>query len=117
MKIVLLNDRNRFVEMNSQLLEASKKLKLQNGIKKFALFFGLAVVSVFIPVLHFVLVPAFLIVAAASFFYGYKVEFQISNPVLCTCLVCSRPITLPLLVGSNRRVSCSACSAQFRIEE
>jgi hypothetical protein len=116
MKIILLNDSDKFIELNSQLLEATKKLKLQNGFRKFGLFFGLALVSVFIPVLHFVLVPVFLILAVVSFFYGYNVSYQVSNPSACSCLVCSRQMTLPVLIGSNRRLTCSACSAQFRIE-
>lgn len=117
MKIILLNDSDKFLELNSRLLPASNKLKFQNGIKKFGLFFGLAVVSVFIPVLHFVLVPAFLIIALVSFFYGYRVEFQISNPVTCTCLLCSRELKLPVLIGANRRLNCSSCNAQYRIDD
>lgn len=116
MKIILLNNSDKFIALKSDLIPATKKMKIQNGIKKFGLFFGLALASVFIPVLHFVLVPAFLIIAAVSFFYGYRVEFQVSAPVSFNCLECSKELALPLLVGSNRRLNCTHCTAQHRIE-
>jgi hypothetical protein len=117
MKIILISDSDKFINLNSTLVPAPTKLKVQNGLKKFGLFFGLAVVSVFIPVLHFVLVPAFLIVSVAAFFYGYKVKYQIVNPKPCTCLLCSHPLNLPVLLGDNRRLNCSSCTAQYRIND
>lgn len=116
MKIILLNNSDKFVDLKSQLVPATKKMKIQNGLKKFGLFFGLALASVFIPVLHFVLVPAFLIISAVSFFYGYRVEFQVSEPSAFNCFECSKELVLPLLIGSNRRLNCTHCTAQYRIE-
>jgi hypothetical protein len=117
MKIVLISDSDKFIELSSKLVPAPAKLKLQNGLKKFGLFFGLAVVSVFIPVLHFVLVPAFLILSVAAFFYGYRVKFEIIDPQPCKCLLCSHELVLPKLLGDNRRLNCAGCTAQYRIND
>jgi hypothetical protein len=43
--------------------------RVKKSIKTFLFFFGLAIISILIPVLHFVLVPLFLIL---SFFLSYR---------------------------------------------
>ena len=44
----------------------SKKTLLVQAVKKVGLFLGLAMVSLFIPLLHFILVPAFLLLGALA---------------------------------------------------
>ncbi|WP_413578474.1 hypothetical protein ACLVWU_08045 [Bdellovibrio sp. HCB290] len=53
--------------------------KTRNALKKLALWWGLSLVSILIPVFHFVLVPLFFFL---GFFFarkGYKSEGQILN--------------------------------------
>jgi hypothetical protein len=73
--------------------EFDEKTKIMRGLKTFAVFFGCALVAVFIPGLHFVLVPGLLI---AGFGFGYS-AFQ-----------------KPSMVCGGKGV-CPKCGAEFQI--
>lgn len=89
--------------------------KLFRAFKRSGLFFGLAVVSVLIPMLHFVLVPAFLIVSIVMFVKTMS-ETKIATALEGECPSCHKKIDL---VGafklSGSKESCPQCRQLLRI--
>ncbi len=57
----------------------SRHERMQRAIKTGAIFFGLAIGAAFIPLLHFVLVPAFLLATPIAAYLAYGQESVISG--------------------------------------
>lgn len=90
--------------------------RILRSIKSASLFFGLALGSVFIPVLHFFLVPTFLILA---FYFGFT-KFIESKCIdltgeLCPCCDKSIKETIVFFKGENFRIYCYECRSQLRV--
>ncbi len=88
------------------------KERIQKSFKAFAIFFGLAIFSVFIPVLHFFLVPVFLIL---SVYLSYKKmkEIYVLDLSSLSCPGCSGKYKITQLGVSDLdqqvRLDCEAC--------
>jgi len=87
------------------------------GGKMLAICWGLAVFSVLIPVLHFVLVPAFLLIGPFLFYINYKQESGVLGGE-ATCPVCnhkvkisSGPVRWPIFD------ICEQCKSNVRLEK
>ena len=101
----------------ADILVCQKKYKINLGLKKLALFWGLAIVSIFIPVLHFVLVPAFLITGVVSFFNQFK-HTHLINKGEYVCPSCKRDFQIKNIYFSDgHRLNCELCQTQLVIEE
>lgn len=93
----------------------SKKTLLIQALKKVGLFLGLAVASLFIPLLHFILVPAFLLLGALAF------KNQMSNThhfKLATypCPTCGKANSISdLYFHEDAKLGCTSCSARLAI--
>ena len=102
--------------IQTQVTALSNGVRLKRAAKKIAAFFGLAVFSVFIPVLHFFLVPAFL---GLCFYFGWK-EFRYTKFVDLTgvtCPVCEHDLNEGLLFYRDEfvRLYCYQCQTQLKV--
>lgn len=76
MKAKVHFDGHPLPDINIVSYEYSYKERLTRSLKTFFIWFGITIVSVLIPVLHFIVVPLFLIL---SFYFTYrKVNEEIS---------------------------------------
>jgi hypothetical protein len=92
------------------------KQRLKQSLKSFGMLLGLAVGSVFIPVLHFFLVPLFLLLSFFFAWLNYKKIYKISS-VKVACPVCHGEITFEASSSSLPvRNSCILCGAQLYAE-
>jgi len=91
-----------------------KELALMS-LKKLALFWTLAVVSVVIPVLHFVLVPAFFFIGIFVFFLPFK-NTHVLPKGSYRCPKCSATNDLKnFYFNDGRRFTCDSCQVQLKI--
>jgi len=67
----------------------------QRAATVWALLWALALASVLIPLVHFVLVPALLIAGPVAAYFRYRVEAVVETAV-GECPLCHQSITLPL---------------------
>ncbi|MDG0817374.1 hypothetical protein [Bdellovibrio svalbardensis] len=91
--------------------------KMQVALRKLALFWGLAILSILIPVFHFVLVPLFF---ALGFFFahrGYKSEGQVLSGST-TCPHCHTEVVVRK-AELNWPITeiCQGCARVVRIEK
>ena len=94
-KVVIEGPENKksYSEINIRTLPARERVK--RSFKKVALFWIIALGTAFIPVLHFILVPTFLILGIVLFFLSFKVK--------------------EIMVSSSGQ--CPACNEEFELEE
>lgn len=90
--------------------------RVKRGLKAFGLNFFAAIVSVFIPVLHFFLVPLFLFLSVYQGLAKYK-QTQSLNLNDETCPVCAKPLDkgMGYFEDDMMRTSCTACRTKLVI--
>lgn len=86
--------------------DLSQAEKSRAAMKWFGIFFALAVFSVFVPILHFILVPSFLIAAVVVSMRAYNQKADLEN-VRGKCPNCSTEISIPRV--RIRKVSGEIC--------
>lgn len=102
-------------EINFDRFELSQAAKLKSAAKWISIFVALAFVSVFVPILHFVLVPAFLIAAVAAGVNSYMQKADLEN-IRGNCPNCGNSLSI-----SRARVKnvsgeiCPQCSDFLKI--
>lgn len=85
------------------------------GLKKLALFWMLALLSVFVPVAHFVLVPAFFLVGIFVFAHQLKFTHFVKEGVW-DCPSCDEEMKVSNFYFRNgQRVYCDHCNSQLVI--
>ena len=96
----------------------SVKERTQRAIKLSALFFSCAVFSVFIPVMHFFLVPAFL---GLTVYTGQRRLCELYRIDLSTvgCPVCNKKFKETLMYSQEKtfRLYCYECQNQLKVTE
>lgn len=88
--------------------------RARNAFKKFLLFFVAALASVLVPVLHFVLVPVFMVL---SLVMAYQ-EFRLSHRLVFQdglCAQCGNALKPHYLMGPDQRFRCDECGGQYFI--
>ncbi|MGZ3690219.1 MAG: hypothetical protein ACXVAX_01875 [Pseudobdellovibrio sp.] len=101
--------------LNLEIVPCTKNELVILSFKKLALFWGLAICSVFIPVLHFVLVPSFLIVGVVAFMKQYKNTHLIKGGIYI-CPECKRDFEMkPIYFMEGKKIDCSLCGTQLSI--
>ncbi|MBO9666398.1 MAG: hypothetical protein J7501_06250 [Bdellovibrio sp.] len=95
----------------------NKAEKTRTAIKKLALFWGIALVSVLIPVFHFVLVPLFFFLGFYFAHRGYKSDGLVLSGAT-TCPHCQNPVEIKK-AQLNWPLSeiCQNCARVVRIEK
>ena len=71
-------------ETQAELRPLSQRERLIAGLKVMGMCWGIAILTVFVPVLHFVLVPGFLIGGIVGFFIRFRLtELMESTQAKC----------------------------------
>ncbi len=100
------------------LAKIHSSVRMRKAIKSFFIFFGLAIASIFVPILHFFLVPGFLILSIFMAINAYSDSQEIANLDL-KCAKCGTSVTL----AEKRQeqypfwVKCPSCQTEYRIEK
>jgi hypothetical protein len=117
MKIILSSDLEKCARPSATLSElgASDRLKLSS--RKFALFFALAVVSIFIPVLHFILVPLFFLLSIVFGIKAYSTRYRLKLDGANGCLQCGQSLKNEFLMDESLRLKCERCFADYHVEK
>lgn len=99
----------------STLYEPGERLS-RAGIR-LAAFWAAALVAVFIPLAHFVLVPAFLIAGIVMAISAYRMD-QAPNEVTGTCPACHEEMSIPLEANDKlpKWTYCPLCNASLQIQ-
>lgn len=94
----------------------SDRERLLRALKMLGVLWALALVTVFIPVAHFVLVPTFLLAGPIVAFRRYGMKFALEK-VGAVCPACGQEIVIPLEPGDRlpKRTYCPACSKPLRL--
>lgn len=87
------------------------------GLKTLGAFWAGAVVSVLIPVFHFVLVPGLFLVGVIMANVKRKQQIEIAD-IKFNCPECQQPVEIKKLSGDwPMRQNCPHCSAQLYFEK
>ena len=90
--------------------------RVQRALKMLAILWALALVTVFIPIAHFVLVPTFLLAGPIVAFRRYGMKSALEK-VGAVCPACSQKIIIPLEPTDQlpKRTYCPACNKPLRL--
>lgn len=112
---VQLND-GTIIEKDIPHGQFNFKMRVIRALKGFLFFFALGLLSILLPVIHFVLVPAFLIFSVVNFFWRLR---QVSYVDLThqMCPQCQSPIkekkVFQSLGDTQCKVYCFGCRANI----
>lgn len=99
-----------------EVFSCEKKEMFLLSLKKLVLYWGLAAVSILVPLLHFILVPSFLLIGVYVFLSQYKNTYFLKKGTY-TCPSCNHPSSLEnIYFFAGKKVSCDLCMAQLVIE-
>jgi hypothetical protein len=115
MKLILASDQSKFLETTAELLELNSGERFKNSLKKFSLFFLMAVGFLFVPVLHFFLVPLFLLLSLIFGFKAYAIRYRFFVRSACNCIECQNVLRPEYLLDQSMRLKCDQCSASYII--
>lgn len=94
----------------------SAEEKKKRALTGLAITWGLAVLSVFLPLAHFFLVPAFLIVGPFIFFWARRQNGKITA-LEAACPFCGEALqSSGSSINWPLRIVCGHCSEQVKIE-
>lgn len=113
MLLTLSSDHSKTISIRAHLVTLSSAIRLKKAFKKMLLCLGLAVFSIFIPVMHFILVPLFLIL---SLVIGLKVFYNkrsVQFDETCLCLSCNSPLAPSYPLSDDLKIKCEQCFAQY----
>lgn len=102
--------------VTGNVVACEKKDTIFLSLKKLGLFWILAAFSVFIPLMHFILVPAFLGLGIFAFLSQYKNKFYLEK-ANCQCPQCMQSFALnKFYFFDGKKLGCTHCMAQLNIE-
>ncbi len=116
MRLILASNQSKNREIRARSISLSAKEKMTYVAKKFFLFLGLAVVSVFIPVAHFVLVPVFLLLTVVTAIKANAIQARLEISESVPCLKCEKPLASEYLLGKDPRIQCGQCFEHYQLE-
>ncbi len=109
---IMTNDFKK-ASFQGQVIESSQQEKIKASLKKMLMFWGFALISLFIPVFHFVLVPLFLLLGIGFFFYQMKQSHSIDN-LSFNCPACGKENKIKKMhFKDEARFRCQSCSVQL----
>lgn len=109
------NDGNaRPGSVHATVYEASDRLK--RAVVRLLSLWAAAAISIFIPLAHFVLVPAFLIAGIVMAIAAYRTDRAL-NHAQGVCPVCQEEITIPMEASDQlpKWTYCPKCNAPLQI--
>lgn len=94
----------------------SDRDRLLRALKMLGILWVLALVTLFIPIAHFVLVPTFLIAGPVVAFKRYAMKSALEKAG-GKCPACGQEVTIPLEPGDRlpKRTYCPACNKPIRL--
>lgn len=114
--IILRSDLSQKQSTEVQVSPLLPNQRFMVAAKKAGLFFLFAFVSIFVPVLHFVLVPLFLLVMVWTFFHQYKFKTWISE-FKYTCPGCKQQaVVVAQAFAWPLYFNCDHCHAKLKID-
>lgn len=116
MRLTLSNDITKFLEPSAELLKLTSSERLKVSCKKFAFLLALAIGSIFIPVLHFFLVPMFLILSLVLGFKAYATQYRLHFLKETNCIECQKPLKAEVMLDESLRVKCHHCLVNYLVQ-
>jgi hypothetical protein len=116
MKIILSSDQSKFMLPEAQLIKLSSLERFKISMRKFGLFFLLGLAAVFIPVLHFFLVPLFLILSVVLGVKAYAIVYSLHFVEPCPCIECKQVFKSEFLLDENLRLTCNKCFCHYLVD-
>jgi flagellar biosynthesis protein FlhB len=99
----------------SEVVVLDSSHRTMRALKKAGVFFGIAVVSVLVPMLHFVLVPGFLIVSGVVFAKTMS-ETKIATSIEAVCPNCKQTMGLHgIFKMSGTKETCPNCRQLLKV--
>lgn len=85
------------------------------SLKKLAVFWMLAAVSLLIPILHFVLVPAFFFIGIFMFMFQYKNTHMLEAGT-GSCPTCLKNFSISeIYIFDGKKINCELCMEQLTL--
>lgn len=116
MRITLSNDITKFLEPSAELFKLTSSERLKVSIKKFGFLLALAIGSVFIPVLHFFLVPLFLVLSVVLGFKAYATQYRLRFATEANCIECQKPLKTEVMLDESLRMKCNHCLVNYLVQ-
>jgi len=116
MKIILSSDLSKFMLPEAQLIKLSSPERFKISMRKFGLFFLLGLAAVFIPVLHFFLVPLFLILSVVFGVKAYAIVYRLHFVKPCSCIECKQVFKNEFLLDGSLRLECNKCFCHYLVD-
>lgn len=116
MRLTLSNDITKYLEPSIELLKLTPSERLNVSIKKFGFLLALAIGSVFIPVLHFFLVPLFLILSLVLGFKAYATQYRLRFANETNCIECQKPLKTEVMLDESLRLKCNHCLTNYLVQ-
>lgn len=114
---ILRNNSFKQSPLDAEIIACTKKDVIILSIKKLGLFWGLAIISILIPILHFVLVPAFLLAGVYAFSSQFKNTHHLTKGG-GTCPGCNKFFSIKNInFFEGKKISCELCMEQLAIEK
>lgn len=117
MKLILSSDQAQFLEPLANLAKLKTSDRLKISAKKALTFLLLALVSVFVPVLHFFLVPLFLLLAAVFGIKAFSTQYRLQFEKPSACTKCNQQLSEEFLLAEDLRLKCGSCFAHYFVEK
>lgn len=110
-------DSGHSLPLNRETIHLNSSQRLKRAAQGAGTYFGLAIVSVFIPVFHFILVPLFVILSITVGISRYR-KLKYLNLTDTICPVCSNKLKETALYFNEEpiRLFCYECRNQLRIK-
>lgn len=109
------SDLDKKSESTFVVSEFIKSYRLIRAFKALALFWAIAIFCILIPMLHFVLVPAFLLVGIFMFFQQMGIHYYLIGGQI-RCPSCEKEFDLkPVAFDWPKRDICPYCRADLTI--
>lgn len=115
MKIILSSDESKFFKVETELVQFSNKARLIRSIKRFLFYFATSLASIFVPVLHFFLVPVFLILSIYVPLKAYKFKFMLEFKKPHLCFGCQKQLNSFYLLNDGLKFKCSDCGSHYLV--
>lgn len=116
-KWVLRSNDFKTSPVNASIHSCDKSEAMVGGAGQLLKFWVMAFFCIFIPVLHFFLVPGLFLIGIYVFLKSTKFKFHISQSGSADCPCCHNQIELKeLWFESQVRFSCQHCSEQLVLE-
>lgn len=106
----------RHSEGTIRLHTMNSSQRMGQALKKLAMFWGIALFSILIPVFHFVTVPLFFCLGVFFFYRGYKSEGVVLGGEV-SCPHCNQKVTIkPTAIEWPLSEICQSCARVLRIQ-